>query len=146
MINNDETNNNTNNKSYKNDINIFNNNNIQNNIVIINTFSKNSSNNYNTNDTPRKIVKILSKNFHNNCKEKTQSNKKYDFVTKSSNLLYKSNNNFSKLSECNINYNLLSRMSSVKINNDKSNYEATSFNKSQKKDINEDNDLDSINI
>jgi hypothetical protein len=146
MINNDETNNNTNNKSYKNDINIFNNNNIQNNIVIINTFSKNSSNNYNnynTNDTPRKIVKILSKNFYNNCKEKTQSNKKYDFVTKSSNLLSKSHNDFSKLSECNINYNLLSRMSSVKINNDKSNYETTSFNKSQKKDINEDNDFDS---
>ena len=146
MINNDETNNNTNNKSYKNDINTFNNNNIQNNIVIINTFSKNSSNNYNnynTNDTPRKIVKILSKNFYNNCKEKTQSNKKYDFVTKSSNLLSKSHNDFSKLSECNINYNLLSRMSSVKINNDKSNYETTSFNKSQKKDINEDNDFDS---
>ena len=77
-------------------------------------------------------------NFYNNCKEKTQSNKKYDFVTKSSNLLSKSHNDFSKLNECNINYNLLSRMSSVKINNDKSNYEATSFNKSQKKYINED--------
>ena len=140
--NNFDFNNNYDNISNQN-INIFNNNNIHNSIVIINTFSKNKIENneeYNNSDIPfeeknnsqRKIIKMLTNNFDRSNIEKDKIN----FSAKSSKLLSRSQRT-NKLTEYNINYNLLSRIS-TKQNKKNSNYEISSYKKLNKNDSNND--------
>ena len=124
-------------------INIFNNNNIHNSIVIINTFSKNKiedNEEYINSDMPieqknnsqRKITKMLTNNFDRSNIEKDKIN----FSAKSSKLLSRSQRT-NKLTEYNINYNLLSRIS-TKQNKKNSNYEISSYKKLNKNDSNND--------
>ena len=123
------------NKDFSNSsINIFNNNNIHNNIFIINNYSKNNeyndepyinSNNFfeENNNTPRKIGKMISNDYDKSYTEKNKINisaKNYDFLSRSQKI--------NKLNNYNINYNLLNRIS-LKQNHKNSNYEITSYKK-----------------
>ena len=123
------------NKDFSNSsINIFNNNNIHNNIFIINNYSKNNeyndepyinSNNFfeENNNTPRKIGKMISNDYDKSYTEKNKINlseKNYNFLSRSQKI--------NKLNNYNINYNLLNRIS-LKQNHKNSNYEITSYKK-----------------
>ena len=130
--------------SYTN-VNIFNNNNIQNNIVIINSFTKNNENNIednfntnmfledNPNNTPQKIVKKLTDNINKNTKEKNKMN----LSTKSSNIVSNSQRLIDRLTNYNINYNILNRIS-LKQNNKDSTNEIYSYKTSNKRGKNND--------
>ena len=122
-------------------INIFNNNNIHNSIVIINTFSKNkiekNEEDINSdlfledkNNSQRKIIKMLTNNFERKNIEKDKIN----FSAKSSNFLSRSQRT-NKLINYNINFNLLNRISNNKKN---SNYEISSYKKMNKNESNND--------
>ena len=126
-------------------VNIFNNNNIQNNIVIINSFTKNNENNIednfntnmfledNPNNTPQKIVKKLTDNINKNTKEKNKMN----LSTKSSNIVSNSQRLIDRLTNYNINYNILNRIS-LKQNNKDSTNEIYSYKTSNKRGKNND--------
>ena len=117
-------------------LNFFTNNNIQNNIFIINTYSKNNEDinnpsklllDNNPNNTPRKIMRMMTGNFGKNAKE-------YNYLSKSnSNFFSSSSKGINRLTNYNINYSLLNRIT-AKQNKRKSNYEITSYKTSNKKE------------
>ena len=117
-------------------LNFFTNNNIQNNIFIINTYSKNNEDinnpsklllDNNSNNTPRKIMRMMTGNFGKNAKE-------YNYLSKSnSNFFSSSSKGINRLTNYNINYSLLNRIT-AKQNKRKSNYEITSYKTSNKKE------------
>ena len=124
-------------------LNFFTNNNIQNNIFIINTYSKNnedkndiSINNHsklflenNQNNTPRKIMRMLTGNFEKNAEE-------YNYSAKSNgNFFSRSSNGINRLTNYNINYSLLNRIT-MRQNKKKSNYEITSYKTTNNKEDN----------
>jgi len=84
------------------------------------------------NNSQRKIIKMLTNNFDRSNIEKD----KISFSAKSSKLLSRSQRT-NKLTEYNINYNLLSRIS-TKQNKKNSNYEISSYKKLNKNDSNND--------
>ena len=114
-------------------INIFTNNNIHNNIVIINNYSKNNEYNdesyissntfYEENNTPRKIVKISTNDF-----DKSYAGKDNIHLSGKSNNFLSRSQRINKLNSYNINYNLLNRIS-LKQNKKNSEYEITSYKK-----------------
>ena len=114
-------------------INIFTNNNIHNNIVIINNYSKNNEYNdesyissntfYEENNTPRKIVKISTNDL-----DKSYAGKDNIHLSAKSNNLLSRSQRINKLNSYNINYNLLNRIS-LKQNKKNSEYEITSYKK-----------------
>ena len=109
----DNINNNNSMKIIKNqNINFFTNNNIQNNIFIINNNNIGSNlcfeNNKNTEfNTPIKIVKTKTNKNNDNFSEKNKLN----FLSKSSNFISNSSKGQNRLTDYNLNYNLLNRIS-----------------------------------
>ena len=124
-------------------INIFTNNNIHNNIVIINNYSKNNEYNdesyissntfYEENNTPRKIVKISTNDF-----DKSYAGKDNIHLSGKSNNFLSRSQRINKLNSYNINYNLLNRIS-LKQNKKNSEYEITSYKKMNNNNENNNN-------
>ena len=124
-------------------INIFTNNNIHNNIVIINNYSKNNEYNdesyissntfYEENNTPRKIVKISTNDF-----DKSYAGKDNIHLSGKSNNFLSRSQRINKLTSYNINYNLLNRIS-LKQNKKNSEYEITSYKKMNNNNENNNN-------
>ena len=132
----DNINNNNSMKIIKNqNINFFTNNNIQNNIFIINNNNIGSNlcfeNNKNTEfNTPIKIVKTKTNKNNDNFSEKNKLN----FLSKSSNFISNSSKGQNRLTDYNLNYNLLGRIS-LKQNKINPNNEIISYKKSNKNEI-----------
>jgi len=124
-------------------INIFTNNNIHNNIVIINNYSKNNEYNdesyissntfYEENNTPRKIVKISTNDL-----DKSYTGKDNIHLSAKSNNFLSRSQRINKLNSYNINYNLLNRIS-LKQNKKNSEYEITSYKKMNNNNENNNN-------
>ena len=132
----DNINNNNSMKIIKNqNINFFTNNNIQNNIFIINNNNIGSNlcfeNNKNTEfNTPIKIVKTKTNKNNDNFSEKNKLN----FLSKSSNFISNSSKGQNRLTDYNLNYNLLGRIS-LKQNKINPNNKIISYKKSNKNEI-----------
>ena len=132
----DNINNNNSMKIIKNqNINFFTNNNIQNNIFIINNNNIGSNlcfeNNKNTEfNTPIKIVKTKINKNNDNFSEKNKLN----FLSKSSNFISNSSKGQNRLTDYNLNYNLLDRIS-LKQNKINPNNKIISYKKSNKNEI-----------
>jgi len=132
----DNINNNNSMKIIKNqNINFFTNNNIQNNIFIINNNNIGSNlcfeNNKNTEfNTPIKIVKTKINKNNDNFSEKNKLN----FLSKSSNFISNSSKGQNRLTDYNLNYNLLGRIS-LKQNKINPNNKIISYKKSNKNEI-----------
>ena len=124
-------------------INIFTNNNIHNNIVIINNYSKNNEYNdesyissntfYEENNTPRKIVKISTNDL-----DKSYAGKDNIHLSAKINNFLSRSQRINKLTSYNINYNLLNRIS-LKQNKKNSEYEITSYKKMNNNNENNNN-------